>query len=86
MDDVLAMSSATDVRCPSCLSVDWYQDGCVIAAVDRAIVAGCTRVQRSDPALRGTSWSCSQCAHELRPDSGLARHLDELRARTCTQP
>ena len=80
------MSSVADVRCPSCQSVDWFRDGCVIAAVDGAIVTGCTRVQEADPALRGTTWSCNQCSHELDAGSGVARSLDRIRAQTCDHP
>jgi hypothetical protein len=80
------MSSVTDVRCPSCQSVDWFQDGCVIAAVDGAIATGCSRVQRPDPALQGTTWSCNQCSHELDPGSGAARALDRIKAGTCDHP
>jgi hypothetical protein len=87
MVDVLAtMSSVADVRCPSCQSVDWFQDGCVIAAVDGAIASRCTRVQQPDPALRETTWSCNQCSHELATASTIARELDRIRAGTCDRP
>ena len=80
------MSSVTDVQCPACHSVDWFQDGCVIAAVDGAIVTGCTRVQQPDPTLLGTTWSCNQCSHELDAGSDVAGSLDRIRAQTCDHP
>ena len=80
------MSTVTDVRCPSCQSVDWFQDGCVIAAAGGSIVTGCTRVQQPDPALRGTTWSCNQCSHELATASLIARELDRIKRGTCDRP
>ena len=82
----MTMPSTAAFRCPVCGSIDWFHDGCVIAEVDERIELTCGRVQRADPALAGTTWSCNHCAHELPQDADLARHLDGVRARTCDQP
>ena len=86
MSAMLTMPSVADVRCPACQSVDWFQDGCVIALSEGAIVAGCTRVQNPDPSLRDTTWSCNHCSYELVAGSQVARVLDQVRQRTCDHP
>jgi len=86
MSAVLTMPSVGHVRCPACQSVDWFLDGCVIAAVDGEIVTGCTRIQGPDPALQGTTWSCNHCGHELDDVSPIALALDGIRRQTCDHP
>lgn len=83
---VLATPSNVAYRCPECGSIDWFHNGCVIAEVDARIELTCGRVQRPDPGLAGTTWSCNQCAHELPRESRIARDLDDLRQRTCDEP
>ena len=79
------MPPQTRYRCPSCGSIDWYRDGCIISEVDSAVTLRCSRVQGRDPSLAGTTWSCNQCAHELPPDSRVALDLDGLQQATCNQ-
>ena len=80
------MPSVGQVSCPACQSVDWFQNGCVIATADGAIVSGCTRVQGPDPVLQGTTWSCNQCGLELDDRSPIASALDGIRRETCDHP
>jgi hypothetical protein len=86
MRTVLSTGPATEYRCPTCRSIDWFRDGCVIAENDAAIELRCGRVQHSDPSLAATSWSCNQCGHEVPPGSRLAAALDGIRHETCDQP
>ncbi|HET9346666.1 MAG TPA: hypothetical protein VFO05_13300 [Candidatus Limnocylindrales bacterium] len=58
----------------------------MIAAADGGIVSGCTRVQLADPALRGTTWSCTHCSHELDAGSSIAHELDRIKAGACDHP
>jgi hypothetical protein len=85
MSSVLTMSPTLRYRCPTCGSIDWFRDGCVISEADRTITLGCGRVQGKDPALAGTAWSCNQCAHEVAVGSQLQRDLDNLQRQTCDQ-
>jgi len=34
MSGVLTMQSPATYRCPACGSIDWFRDGCIIAASD----------------------------------------------------
>ena len=86
MSGVLTLRPATQYACPRCGSIDWFRDGCVIAATDEQIELRCGRVQHSDPRLAGTTWSCNQCAHEEQAGSRLTRALDSLRHDTCDHP
>jgi predicted RNA-binding Zn-ribbon protein involved in translation (DUF1610 family) len=86
MSGVLTKEAPATFRCPACGSIDWFRDGCVIAAVDERIELRCGRVQHADPRLAGTSWSCNQCAHEEPAGSQLARALDGIRHETCDHP
>lgn len=86
MSGVLTMQSPATYRCPECGSIDWFRDGCIIAAADGQIELRCGRVQHSDPRLAGTTWSCTHCAHEEPPTTRLARALDAVRHDTCDHP
>jgi hypothetical protein len=77
------MPPTTPYRCPHCRSIDWFRDGCVIVAAGDRVELGCGRVQRPDPALADTTWSCNQCAHEVLHGSRLERDLDWVRSTTC---
>jgi len=79
------MPSLAQYRCPACRSIDWFRDGCVIAEADGALDLRCGRVQRSDPALAGTQWSCNACAYEVITGSALAGVLDVVQHDTCDQ-
>ena len=80
---VLTLSATRPYRCPACRSIDWYRDGCVIAEAGEHAQLTCGRVQRPDPALAGTTWSCTHCAHEVPPGSRLEHDLDAIRTATC---
>jgi hypothetical protein len=84
MSHVLTVPT-TPYRCPGCRSIDWYRDGCVIAEGGEHVTLGCGRVQRPDPALAATTWSCNQCAHEVAHGSRLERDLDRIRSTTCDE-
>ena len=86
MSTVLTLRPVTQYACPECGSVDWFRDGCVIAATNAQIELRCGRVQHSDPVLAGTPWSCNQCAHEEPLGTPLAHALDALRHTTCDHP
>lgn len=63
----------TDIRCPSCRSIDWWRDGFVIVGDD----AGEFIAQRAAPAVGDRStWSC---AYEVPAWTRLAGLLDRLR-------
>jgi len=80
------MPSLAQYRCPACQAIDWFRDGCVIAVASGELELRCGRVQRSDPALRGNTWSCNSCAYEVLAGSGLSRQLNALQHDTCDQP
>lgn len=66
----------TDIRCPSCRSIDWWPDGFIIVEDD----AGELIAQRAAPAVGDRStWSCASCAYEVPAWTRLAGLLDGLR-------
>jgi hypothetical protein len=85
MSAVLTMPPPLRYRCPTCRAIDWFRDGCVISEADIGRELGCGRVQRKDPTLAGTAWSCNQCAHEVPLGSALEHDLDDLQLQTCDQ-
>jgi len=71
-------------RCPSCRSIDWFRDGCLITEDEATGDLVIRRVQISDPRMPGTGWSCTYCAHEVLPETRLARGLDIRERRDCS--
>lgn len=66
----------SDIRCPSCRSIDWWRDGFVIVEDD----AGEISAEQAAPAVGdGAGWSCSSCAYEVPLWSHLAQLLDARR-------
>ena len=86
MSGVLTIRAPAQYRCPECGSIDWFRDGCIIAAPDDQIELRCGRVLHAHPALAATTWSCTHCAHEEPSMTRLARALDAVRHDTCDHP
>ena len=70
-------------RCPTCRSIDWFRDGCLITEDEATGKLMITRVQVSDPRTARAGWSCTYCAYELLPETRLARALDIREQREC---
>jgi len=80
---MLTIVTNVGYRCPVCRSIDWFRDGCLVTEDEATGDLMITRVQVPDPRIAGAGWSCTYCAHELLPETRLARDLDIREQRDC---
>jgi DNA-directed RNA polymerase subunit RPC12/RpoP len=73
------VDATTELRCPTCRAIDWFNDGYVIVENEATGEIVRRRVIPSDPALTGTVWSCTECGYEVPVQSRLASALNEVR-------
>ncbi len=72
------MIGDVDVRCPTCLSLDWFSDGDRITDTpDRRAPGG--RAADRDPVVDREAWFCVFCGFHAVPHSSLANALDARR-------
>ncbi len=72
------MIGDVDVRCPTCLSLDWFSDGYRVTETRNRRAPG-GRVADRDPVADREARFCVSCGFHAVPHSSLANALDARR-------